>query len=165
LRKTEYLGIVCESLLLKKSVSPYYVLNITDRQLPFTGVIEMSNLAGSAEFGGYHLVYLPRYSDQEEAIWDFSDLDIHQKNLQGLKKIAPLLSSEDIIDWRIHRSRYVQPVQSVGRGCELPPTQLADGLAYVSSAQIHPWPVFNDEAIRNVDLRLPQVLETLKVLS
>ena len=34
-----YQGIVCASLVLKRSLSPYYVTNITDDWVPFTAVI------------------------------------------------------------------------------------------------------------------------------
>ena len=44
LNNIQYQGIVCASLLLKKSLSPYYVTNITDGWVPFTAVIEMSAL-------------------------------------------------------------------------------------------------------------------------
>ncbi len=39
-----YLGIVCASVLLRKPLSGYYVTNLLDPGLPFTGVIEMSAL-------------------------------------------------------------------------------------------------------------------------
>jgi len=42
----------------------------------------------------------------------------------------------------------------VGKGSALPPLVMAPGLAYLSTAQIHPWPVFNDAVIRHVDNNL-----------
>jgi len=44
----KYQGIVCASLLLKKSLSGFYVTNITD-ETPFTGIIEMSALVDKSE--------------------------------------------------------------------------------------------------------------------
>ncbi|MBK9214000.1 MAG: FAD-dependent oxidoreductase [Chloracidobacterium sp.] len=41
LRSIRYQGIVCASVMLKRSLSDYYVTNITD-DTPFTGIIEMS---------------------------------------------------------------------------------------------------------------------------
>jgi len=162
LREVDYLGVVCEALLLKRSLTPYYVLNLTDRSLPFTGVIETSNLAGTEEFGGFHLVYLPRYRDQQSPIWKRTDESIHQESLEGVKAIMPDFREQDVTAWAVHRARYVQPVHPVGWGDRIPPVRLAPGLAYLSTAQIHPWPVFNDEAIRNVDARVDEVIEVLK---
>jgi hypothetical protein len=64
--------------------------------------------------------------------------------------------------WRANAARAVQPIHPVGWGDQMPPVRLAPGLAYVSTAQIHPWPVFNDEVVRNVDRSLATVLEVLR---
>src|SRR4030095_145500 len=40
----EYLGVVCMALVTRKPFTPYYVLNIADDRIPFTGVIGMSNV-------------------------------------------------------------------------------------------------------------------------
>jgi protoporphyrinogen oxidase len=41
---TEYLGVICGLLLLDRSLTPYYTLYIADEQIPFTGLIETTNL-------------------------------------------------------------------------------------------------------------------------
>ena len=79
-----------------------------------------------------------------------------------LSILKPSFRDDDVVAWSIQRARYVQPIHPVGWGNRLPPVRLAPGLAYVSTAQIHPWPVFNDEAIRNVDERFGEVIETLQ---
>jgi protoporphyrinogen oxidase len=163
LRKVEYLGIVCEAVLLRRSLTPYYILNLTDRALPFTGIIETSNLAGKDEFKGNALVYVPRFRDQTSDIWTRTDDDIHSETIDGLRHVVPELREEDVIQWRVHRARYVQPVHRVNSGNGLPPVQLAPGLGYMSAAQIHPWPVFNDEVVRLVDGRLEEMLAVLEV--
>ena len=58
LENVKYQGIVCASLLMKKSLSPFYVTNIT-AEAPFAGFIEKSALGDEKEFDGYGLVYLP----------------------------------------------------------------------------------------------------------
>ena len=68
LRDITYQGIVCPSLLLRKPLSPYYVTNITDRWVPFTGVIEMTALVDRERFGGLSLVYLPCYLAQDDRV-------------------------------------------------------------------------------------------------
>lgn len=161
----DYLGVLCEALLLRRPVTPYYVLNLTDRSLPFTGVIETSNLIGTDELDGRHLVYLPRYRSQDHPDWDRTDEDLHADNLAGLRRVEPGLEPDDVIGWRVFRARFVQPVHPVGYGDRLPPLELADGLAYLSTAQIHPWPVFNDEVVRHVDRSLPSLTRTLGVAS
>ncbi|HTP80325.1 MAG TPA: FAD-dependent oxidoreductase [Bacteroidota bacterium] len=162
LRDVEYLGVVCEILLLKRSATPYYVLNLTDRNLAITGVIETSNLTGRDEFQGMSVLYLPRYCEQASGLWDRSDEDIHEENMNSVRRIVSDIRKEDVVSWKINRARYVQPIHPVRWGERIPPVRLAPRLAYVSTAQIHPWPVFNDEAIRNVDKHLEEVLNTIR---
>jgi protoporphyrinogen oxidase len=162
LRKVDYLGVVCEVMLLRRSLSPYYVLNLTDRSLPFTGVVELTNLTGVDEFGGHTVVYLPRYCGKESALWTRHDADMHEENMAGLKRLAPKLGENEIVAWQIHRARHVQPVHRVGKDSAVPPVALAPGLAYCSTAQIHPWPVFNDAVVRHVDSQIAEVVKTLQ---
>jgi protoporphyrinogen oxidase len=61
LGRVVYQGVLCASLLTKKPLASYYVTNITDGWVPFTGVIEMTTLVDKKQFGGNSLVYLPRY--------------------------------------------------------------------------------------------------------
>ena len=68
----KYLGVVCFALLLKRQLSPYYVLNLTDEDLPFTGIVEMSNLVSRDETAGYHLVYVPKYTIPGDPLFDTS---------------------------------------------------------------------------------------------
>ena len=60
-RDVEYLGVVCLVLVSREPVVPYYVVNISDERVPFTGVIGMSSLVDTGETGGRYLTYLPKY--------------------------------------------------------------------------------------------------------
>jgi len=157
LKRVDYLGVVCDVLLLRRQLTPYYVLNLTDKSLPFTGVIETSNLTGREEFGDSSLLYLPRYRDQKSPMWDRSDEEVHRESIDGLRRIITDFSEKDILAWQVNRARFVQPVHPVGWGEQLPPVRLANGLGYLSTAQIHPWPVFNDEVVRHVDEHLEEI--------
>ena len=48
-------------LVTRKPLVPYYVVNIADERIPFTGVIGMSNIVSLEETAGRHLTYLPKY--------------------------------------------------------------------------------------------------------
>jgi protoporphyrinogen oxidase len=161
LDKTEYLGVVCEALLLREQLTPFYILNLIDRPMPFTGVIEFTNLAGREEFGGHCLVYLPRYAGIDSPVWQRNDEAIHRENVAGLQKVAPGFSSSSVVDWQINRAYSVQPVHKVGGGGKLPPVEIAPGLAYLSTVHVHPWPVYNDEVVRLVDKSLAKVIDVL----
>jgi len=166
LKKVEYLGVVCETLLLKHALTPYYILNLANRALPFTGIIETSNLTGSSEFAGHAVVYLPRYRDQNAAEWAADDREIHKENVAALRQVVGSdLQEEDILAWQVNRARYVQPIHPLGWGNQLPRVRLGEGLAYLSTAQIHPWPVFNDEAVGNVESHIEEILRIIGSLA
>jgi protoporphyrinogen oxidase len=161
LERIDYLGVVCEVLLLKRSLTPYYVLNLTDRRLPFTGIIEMSNLTGPNEFDGRTLVYLPRYCGQSSKLWNQTDEQLHNDNMRGLKVVIPDFDESKTVAWQMNRARHVQPVHGVGGGKRLPNIHLAPGLAYLSTAQIYPWPVFNNAVVLHVDKSIGSLVQGL----
>ncbi len=113
LAAVEYLSIACVFLVLRRPLSPYYVTNLLDKRLPFTGVIEATNIVSPAEVGGKHIVYLPKYMPREDPMQQWSDEEIFNEFIGGLKSMYPDLSDEDILHRRVFRERYVQPLQEV----------------------------------------------------
>lgn len=135
----EYLGIVCLLLVLRRSLSPYYTLNITDERIPFTGVIETTNLIDRQFTNGYHLVYLPKYVAPDNLFAQMNDEALQQSFLVYLRQMFPDLRPDDIAAVRIGRERYVEPLHPIGRTDDIPPftTDIA-GLYLVNSSQIYP---------------------------
>jgi protoporphyrinogen oxidase len=131
-----YQGIICASVLLKKSLSPYYVTNITD-ETPFTGIIEMSALVDKRAFGGNALVYLPKYVSPDDALFDRSDDEIREIFIAALERMYEGFSREDVVDFRISRVRRVFPLPVLNYSAQLPPvTTSLEGLYIVNSSQI-----------------------------
>ncbi|HEX9006622.1 MAG TPA: hypothetical protein VF889_04975, partial [Bacteroidota bacterium] len=94
--------------------------------------------------------------------WAADDQTLHDENLAGLQKVTPAFDPSDVVAWRIGRARFVQPVHRVGEAKEALPVRIAPGLAWLSTAHIRPWPVFNDEVVRLVDRNLARVVATLE---
>ena len=111
LSAVEYLGVVCMVVILRKELTPFYVLNIADEDIPFTGVIGMSTLVDVEETGGYHLVYLPKYIISDDPFLRKPDEEIRQLFLNGLFRMYPELTEEDIVKVEINRAFKVQPLQ------------------------------------------------------
>ncbi len=109
----EYLSIACVFLVLKRSLSPYYVTNLLDKQLPFTGVIEVTNIVSPEEMGDKHIVYLPKYMPPEDPVQEMSEEEIYIEFIGALKTMYPDLSDDEILHRRVFRERYVQPLQEV----------------------------------------------------
>lgn len=136
-RAIQYLGVVCLSLLLKRPVSNFYVTNITDTGIPFTGIIEMSALVDRLYFNGNSLLYLPKYVTLDDPIFLLSDNDIEKKFIQALQKIYPDLDTREIVGRRVSREQYVFALPSLNYSQCLPPVRASiPGLFIVNSAHI-----------------------------
>lgn len=124
-----YLGVICLVLVLKKPLTPYYVLNIGE-DLGLTGLIEMTNLIDRAEeTKGRSLVYLPRYLASDDPRFGDSDEAVLKEFLGGgLTKLFPAFSQkDDLVSFSVHRARYVQPLplarESLGEIRPAPPLE------------------------------------------
>lgn len=131
-----YQGIVCGSLLLKNSLSKFYVTNITD-DAPFTAVIEMSALVDKREFGGNSLVYLPKYLAPDAELFERTDHEIEQLFLRGLERMYSQFSRDDVVEFKVSRVRQVFPVPVLNYSRDLSPVETSvEGLYVVNSSHI-----------------------------
>jgi len=103
-----FLGVICLVLVLRRALSPYYVTNLIQRDLPFTGIIEYTALADPAEeTAGHHLIYLPRYDVPDSPWFERSEEEITEEGLRGLERIWPDIRSW-VVRTFVHRERRVQ---------------------------------------------------------
>ncbi|GMV66425.1 MAG: hypothetical protein AMXMBFR75_22210 [Candidatus Hinthialibacteria bacterium] len=132
-----YQGILCASVLLDRPLGGFYVLNLLDGGLPFTGVIEMSTLVQPGHLGGYHLAYLPKYVPAEDPAFSLSDEEIEKQFKAGLFQIFPGLEEKNIQAFRVSRVRYVCPLSTLACSERVPPVVTSvPGLYLVNSAHI-----------------------------
>ncbi|MBE9031939.1 NAD(P)/FAD-dependent oxidoreductase [filamentous cyanobacterium LEGE 11480] len=138
LNNIEYQGIVCASLLLKQPLSPFYVTNITDTWVPFTGVIEMTALVDKAEFGGRNLVYLPKYVPIDDPMFEETDAAIESRFTSALVQMYPKFDPSDILTFKISRVRRVFAITTLNYSQQLPPRQTSvPGVHIINSALIN----------------------------
>jgi protoporphyrinogen oxidase len=136
LRGIEYQGIVCASLVLRSSLSEYYLTYLMD-DLPFTAVVEMTALVDPSQVGGHALVFLPKYVAPDDPLFDEPDAEIEARFLAGLQQVYPGLSRADVLGVRISRVRRVFPIPTLGYSRRVPSMVTSvPGLHLVSSAQI-----------------------------
>ena len=148
----EYLGVVCVVLITKKSLSPYYVINVADDTIPFTGVIGMSNVVVPENTGGYHMTYLPQYMLSTDAEMDQSDEYFATRFIDGLVKMFPDFDRESIVDTHVTRAVKVQPLQVLNYS-ELVPsaTTRHDNLFVLNTSQFVNATLNNNEVIGAVN--------------
>lgn len=134
-----YLGIICVLLMLDKPLSPYYTLYLADDELPFTAVMEATNLIDPVHVGGKHLVYLPKYLDPTSELFQMTDDEIRSWFLSSLRRIYPALRDEDIIAAPVFRAPHVEPLHPLGSFGTVPPTRTPiDGLFIGSTKHFYP---------------------------
>lgn len=136
LENIKYQGIVCASALMKKSLSEFYVTNITDES-PFTGIIEMTALVDKKYFGGNALVYLPKYAAPDDELFEKTDAEIEEIFLNALEKMYPHFTKKDVLAFKISRVRNVFPIPTLNYSESVPPVKTSlENIFIVNSAQI-----------------------------
>ncbi|MCU1289487.1 MAG: pds, partial [Acidobacteria bacterium] len=136
LETIKYQGIVCASVLMKKSLSRFYVTNITD-ETPFTGIIEMSALVEKSEFGGNALVYLPKYVAPNDELFDKTDAEIEEIFLSALEKMYAHFDRNDVLAFKVSRVRQVFPLPVLNYSANVPQVKTSlENVFILNSAQI-----------------------------
>lgn len=138
LESIPYLGVVCASVVLRKPLAGFYVTNIVDSTVPFTGVIEMTALVDRSQLAGQTLVYLPKYVDPADPLLDESDDTIRERFTSQLLRMYPsYITRDDIAAFRVARARYVAALPTLNYSNLVPPVRTSvPGLFLVNSSQI-----------------------------
>jgi len=148
----EYLGVVCAVLVTRKPLVPYYIVNIADGRIPFTGVIGMSNLVSPQELAGYHLTYLPRYVLSDDPFLRQTDDQLRRVFSDGLRLMFPDLDADDIQSLHINRAFKVQPLQVLNYSSLVPHvTTRHEDFFVLNTAQFVNATLNNNEVARAVD--------------
>ena len=144
--------------LCHDSVSPFYVTNITDAWVPFTGVIEMTALVDRLHFAGNTLLYLPRYAGPSDPIWSRSDEEVEDEFLAALERMAPHFRRADVICCRVSRARHVMPVPTLRYSARLPSIRTSlPGVFTASSAQIVDGTLNTNETIELAERAMTEI--------
>jgi len=159
----QYLGVVCVALVLRHSLSPYYLTNVT-QHTPFTGVVEMTNLIDpEIETKGATLVYLPKYTSPADPLFQSSDEQVWENFSAALWRMYPNLRASDIVSRFVFRQRFVQPVPTLHSMAKIP--GVATGVPHLFVANTTQ--IVNDTLNNNAMVRIARnacgvVLDDLK---
>ena len=155
----KYLGVICPSILLNTSISPYYVTNITDTWPPFTGIIEMTALIDKKETKANHLVYLPKYVTPDNDLFNKSDDELRELFLGSLYKMYPFLSEDDLRFWGVSKARIVFALPTINYSKNVPGVTTSLGNYYIiNSAQIINGTLNVNETINVAESKLTEIL-------
>jgi protoporphyrinogen oxidase len=149
LRKVRYLGNMCLVLRLSHSLSETYWLNVNDPGFPFVGVIEHTNFDTPDHYAGSHIAFLSRYLAVVDPVWVYTDEQYLDFALTSLKRMFPKMERSWVIDYRIWRAEYAQPVTERNYSQYVPGRETPFENAFISTmAQIYPEDRGTNYAIR-----------------
>ncbi len=139
LNRTDYLGIIAPLLIMDRPLSGNWTLNITDDRFPFTGVIETTAYIDPKYVGGYHLVYLPKYTAPGSPWQQKTDDEIKSIWLENLQAMFPDFDLASVRYFLIHRERYVEPLHKLNETDSIPEVKTPiENLYLATTAQIYP---------------------------
>jgi protoporphyrinogen oxidase len=143
-----YLGVVCLLIRTRQSVSPYYTLNITDRRVPLTTVVQTTHIV-DPDYAGGHLLYATKYVDPLHEDIDRPAEELSVEYLAHVRTMFPALRPEDVIARVVQRARVVEPVHTLGGARRLPTMHPTPDLTLASTAHVYP-EIVNGQAVIGV---------------
>jgi protoporphyrinogen oxidase len=155
-----YLGVVCLLLRVARSVSPYYTLNITDRRVPLTTVVETTHVVDPAHAGGA-LVYATKYVNPSHPDLKRPAAEIEREYLAHVRVMFPSLRDDEILASIVQRAPVVEPVHVLGGARRVPDMFPVPGLALASNAHVYPETVNGQAVIGVAERAVAGLLERL----
>ncbi|MBA2631134.1 MAG: FAD-dependent oxidoreductase [Thermoleophilaceae bacterium] len=144
--RCRYLGVVSLVLRLRRRLSPWYALSITDRRVPLTAVVETTHVIDPERVGGA-LVYATKYVNSDSPDLERSTAEVKRAYLGHIRTMFPGFSEAEVLAGHVARRRMAEPVHTLGGGGRPPDMFPAPGLATASSAHVYPETVSGDAAI------------------
>jgi protoporphyrinogen oxidase len=135
LESSTYLGLICPVMVLDRPLSPYWTLNLTDPESPFSTIISTPHPGRP----GAHIVYLPRYTAPDNDWMGVADEDIRAAWLEHIHLIFPAFEESWIQHFIVSRARYAEPIFNIHMLETMPAVQTPyAGLYLANTAQVYP---------------------------
>jgi protoporphyrinogen oxidase len=149
LGQIDYLGNVCLTLVLERSLSDTYWINVTDPGFPFVGIIEHTNFEPTSSYGGKHIVYLSKYLPTDDKLYSMSDQEVFDFSLPHISAMFPDFDENWVCSWHVYRAQYSQPIVGKHYSKLIPDQQTPLRNLYLATmAQIYPEDRGTNYAIR-----------------
>lgn len=137
--RIRFLGNVCVTLRLSRSLSSTYWLNVADASFPFVGIIEHTNFDDRDNYGGDHIAYLSKYLPTTDPLFQKTPDALLDYCMPYLQKIFPEFNREWIKSFHVWKASFSQPVTTAGYGSLIPSTRTPlPGVWLSTMAQIYP---------------------------
>lgn len=155
----DYQGVMNVVVMLRESASEHYWIPVVESDVPFQGIVETTRVIDLEDTGGRHLVYLLNYVHRDDPLFAADENDIRERYLEGLLELMPHLDREDVLDARLFKAPFVEPLYTPGYGKRKPPEELVPGRVYLATTtQVYPnvtsWNSSTEVSRRAVDALL-----------
>lgn len=135
----ESYGAHCVILTLDRQLTDVYWLNINDPGFPFLALVEHTNYMPVEDYGGRHLVYLGNYVPMDSPLLAASEEEVLGAFLPALKRINPNFEESWVIEHRMFKAPFAQPIVTVGYPDRLPPHETPVPNLYLANmSQVYP---------------------------
>ncbi|RJP32895.1 MAG: amine oxidase [Candidatus Omnitrophota bacterium] len=139
LGRIPYQANITMVLGVKRSLSPYYWLNITDPASPFVAVIEHTNLFRDPDYGDLIPVYLSRYLSEDHPFFTMRAPQVKELFVAHLEQLFPGFDRDEIGSFTYSKAPYAQPVIGLDYSGIKPSYQTPiPGLYLCTMVQIYP---------------------------
>ena len=110
LKSVEYMSAILIILVTNRPISDIYWLNIADREIPFVGIIEHTNLIDPSNYSNNHITYLTNYTTKQDPLYQMTRDDLLDEYIPHIKKINPQFKSSWIKEYHYHKIDNAQPI-------------------------------------------------------
>ena len=148
----EYKGASCLLLELDRRMSPYYWLNISAEDSPFTALVEQTNLVSPAAYGGSHLLYVARYMAPRDPLMRMETPALFDYYLPYLQQVYPAFSRDMVKNMWSGGDPFAQPLIEVGYQRKKPELRTPIPRLYLANTTL----IYPEDRGINYSIRLGQ---------
>ena len=110
MQKMKYTSARTMMIFSKKSLTPYYWINIGDRNIPFGGIIEHTNMENKENYNNTNIIYISNYMYKSDRLYNLNENKLFDEYLPFLQKINRNFVKEDVIKIECFSEMYAQPI-------------------------------------------------------
>ena len=160
IKQIQYIGNVCLTLELNRSLSEIYWLNVNDPGFPFVGIIEHTNFEPIETYKGRHIVYLSKYLPTDEALYNMSEEEFFEFALPFIQKMFPDFKRDWVLDYHVWKEAYSQPLVTLHYSKLIPGfTTPLPNVLINTMAQIYPEDRGTNYAVREGKLMAQKLIK------
>jgi protoporphyrinogen oxidase len=159
IKQIQYIGNICLTLELNRSLSEIYWLNVNDPGFPFVGIIEHTNFEPVESYKGRHIVYLSKYLPTDETLYNMTEEAFFEYAIPFIQRMFPDFNKDWVLDYHVWKEAYSQPLVTRHYSKIIPDFKTPLKGVYINTmAQIYPEDRGTNYAVREGKLMAERFL-------